>query len=519
MALYRIKRQLRKVPRFYWILLAAITFNLLVYILLSTGMSQIDRDTKDNEPPQRHTINDYEDEDSYIDNDNDVQARTLTVVIREFEYFENRVLETVKKVHEIIPDVHIIVIADRLPYPPLGLPTYAKLVTLQIPLNKPQFMSRPEHFIKTEYVMILPDGCEVIGAEAIEMMMDFYEKQPIQVKSVAWAATAMRNIRCLGLDPNLKQWTLKYFKSSSNLCDAVHGDFVILTKREHYFRLAEPFARPFSIAYFIQSAIRGWKIALYRDMTFLQRETLFTDPHNNWKHKSKEKERTETLYKHFGIKLIHHADGAEEWFGCTKRTSRCFGTVVNSMPEYISEGRKTPPCCLKALRMTARHVFSVLESQGVRYWLEGGTLLGAARNGDIIPWDYDVDIGMYKEDIPKSDRLLKGDLNPYVDKNGFVWERAREGDFYRVHFSQTNRLHVDIYPFYPKNGTMTKDTWFKSHRQDMPFPEHYLKPLIKIDFAGVKAFAPNNWRDFLELKFGKGAIENPKYPDATEVLI
>ena len=46
------------------------------------------------------------------------------------------------------------------------------------------------------------------------------------------------------------------------------------------------------------------------------------------------------------------------------------------------------------LREVARYVIQTLERCRVRYWLEGGSLLGAARAGDIIPWDYDVDLGI-----------------------------------------------------------------------------------------------------------------------------
>ena len=59
-----------------------------------------------------------------------------------------------------------------------------------------------------------------------------------------------------------------------------------------------------------------------------------------------------------------------------QESSRCFGTVVDDTPEYINRDRWTPPCCLDALRKTARHVFRILDSQDVRYWLEGGSLLG-----------------------------------------------------------------------------------------------------------------------------------------------
>lgn len=199
-------------------------------------------------------------------------------------------------------------------------------------------------------------------------------------------------------------------------------------------------------------------------------------------------------------------------FGCSKETPRCFGTVVGDTPAYLYEGRWTPPCCLRALRETARYVVGVLEAAGVRYWLEGGSLLGAARHGDIIPWDYDVDLGIYLEDVGNCEQLRGAEGGSVVDERGFVWEKAIEGDFFRVQYSESNHLHVDLWPFYPRNGVMTKDTWL-DHRQDVEFPEHFLQPLVPLPFAGFVAQAPNNYRRFLELKFGPGVIENPEYPN------
>jgi fukutin-related protein len=69
---------------------------------------------------------------------------------------------------------------------------------------------------------------------------------------------------------------------------------------------------------------------------------------------------------------------------------------------------------LEALRKTARHVFSVLDEAGVRYWLEGGSLLGAMRHSDIIPWDYDVDIGIYEDDIARSKWLMRASTKSVV---------------------------------------------------------------------------------------------------------
>ena len=140
----------------------------------------------------------------------------------------------------------------------------------------------------------------------------------------------------------------------------------------------------------------------------------------------------------------------------------------------------------------------------------------------MIPWDYDVDIGIYQHEISKCSYLVEAEKHSnagksFVDNQGFTWEKATEGEFFRIQYSQYNHLHVDIFPFFEKDGVMTKKTWFETHRQDREFPAHYLKPLETIDFIGIKASAPNNVRDFLEFKFGKGVIENPQYPNPSKL--
>ena len=49
---------------------------------------------------------------------------------------------------------------------------------------------------------------------------------------------------------------------------------------------------------------------------------------------------------------------------------------------------------LETARELLLRAVRVLDEAGIRYHLEGGTLLGLVRDGDLLPWDHDVDISV-----------------------------------------------------------------------------------------------------------------------------
>ncbi|PVD29224.1 hypothetical protein C0Q70_11821 [Pomacea canaliculata] len=497
-------------------LTASLALNLVAFIYL--GIQQHYQSTHDprmvNQPQQEHRENAFDPHHPVTP-----VTELVTVIIRDFEDFENALVETVSEIQNVLGHVKTLIVGNKFPYPPLKLDKTwnVEVVSLATNLLHNFSSSRPDHLIKTKFVLVLPDAAKFKHWKNLQSAMQMLRSTG-KTKAVAMRVGG-EPLSCMTLDVDLRLWQMMILagNSTSGQCDMMHGEHALLMLASDFLQLADPFASPFPPCFYIMAKLRQWKIRNFDKVSLARIKELFTDPHNKWKHKRLEEDRLTKFYYQAGIKLVIHSDGRKEYYGCTKSTARCFGTIVDDMPEYLYEGRWTPPCCLRALRETARYVFEILDKENVRYWLEGGSLLGAARNGDIIPWDYDVDIGIYRDDIGQSSHLKDAAENRFVDELGYVWEKGSEGDFFRVQYSEQNHLHVDIHPFYSRNGTMTKDTWFRTHRQDTEFPEHYLKPLTQINFVGMMASAPNNVKSFLEFKFGEGVIGQPRYPNFKKV--
>lgn len=71
----------------------------------------------------------------------------------------------------------------------------------------------------------------------------------------------------------------------------------------------------------------------------------------------------------------------------------------------------------------------VCRKLNLRYFLDGGTLLGAARDGRMIPWDDDIDVAMLREDYDRFLRMGPEEFTePFFLQTGYT-----EPNYFRGH--------------------------------------------------------------------------------------
>lgn len=136
----------------------------------------------------------------------------------------------------------------------------------------------------------------------------------------------------------------------------------------------------------------------------------------------------------------------------------------------------------------------------IRYWITGGTLLGAVRHGGIIPWDDDADINIMQKDLPKLKKLVS-----YFEKHSYTLSQIDDKNYKCKKYKGTcswfiaplkGGLGCDIFIMKQKGDRLAyaNPVWDKADNggKKCYFEKNHVFPLVPTHFGNFYVYMPNN---------------------------
>ncbi len=161
---------------------------------------------------------------------------------------------------------------------------------------------------------------------------------------------------------------------------------------------------------------------------------------------------------------------------------------------------------IKEMQRNLKKLFSafhkITKRFGVTYCLDSGTLLGAVRHGNIIPWDDDIDVQMTKSDI----RTL---LRHREDIRELGYRIGFRDKIYRFEKVRRDRKYgsdgyIDIFEVRERNGRIE----YAEKQNREIWPNYWFKvsekgPLKLYRFGRLMVLGPKDPYPYLKRAYGK----------------
>jgi phosphorylcholine metabolism protein LicD len=152
---------------------------------------------------------------------------------------------------------------------------------------------------------------------------------------------------------------------------------------------------------------------------------------------------------------------------------------VVSKPPYDSRGRE----------QVLKDTFKVLNEINVKFWLSGGSLLGAIRENDFIAWDGDIDLLMMVEDFLP----VMNEIKIKLISEGFIVRLTSSKKFPKASFFK-NGFKVSI------GALLKKNKW--RIRPLTKCPAYLFENEEFIEFKNMRFRVPSPADDYLNHVYG-----------------
>lgn len=183
-----------------------------------------------------------------------------------------------------------------------------------------------------------------------------------------------------------------------------------------------------------------------------------------------------------------------------------FSGVLFSEPNTDALFPRTDPKTIGKIYQMLKVIDTLFTAHDIPYWIDGGTTLGYARHGGIIPWDDDADLVYYIEDDAKINAL-----GEEFAKYGYFLRKER---IFRL-FTSPHERHpcIDLSGYgLQSDGTLRFDDSIpRSAYWNFYWLPEEVYPLVRIKFGPLTLNAPNALSRYLFEGYGRDCLTKGTY--------